>query len=61
LPTPAGFAIGQISTHLPQRVQASHISAVRAAKALSKAVAVIRENPVPLDEWRILSARHRSG
>jgi hypothetical protein len=41
LPTPAGFAIGQISTHLPQRVQASSIPAVRAARAVSKAVSVM--------------------
>ena len=41
LPTPAGVAIGQISTHFPQRVQASSISAVRAARAASKAVSVI--------------------
>ena len=40
-PTPAGAATGQISTHLPQRVQASIISAVRARSAASKAVSVI--------------------
>ncbi|HWE79546.1 MAG TPA: hypothetical protein VG270_13610 [Pseudolabrys sp.] len=37
-PTPAGPVTGQTSTHLPQRVQASIISPVRAASAVSNAV-----------------------
>jgi hypothetical protein len=32
-PTPAGPVTGHTSTHFPQRVQASSISAVRSAKA----------------------------
>ena len=40
-PTPAGSAIGQTSTHFPQRVQASSMSAVRAVSAVSKAVSVM--------------------
>ena len=40
-PTPAGPVTGQISTHLPQRVQASSISSVRAAKAISNSVSGI--------------------
>jgi hypothetical protein len=43
-PTPAGFAIGQTSTHFPHRVQASTISAVRAAKACSNAVPTMKES-----------------
>ena len=37
-PTPAGAVTGQISTHLPQRVQASIISAVRTESADSKVI-----------------------
>ena len=40
-PTPAGPVTGQISTHLPHCVQASSMSAVRAAKADSNAVSVM--------------------
>ena len=40
-PMPAGPVTGQISTHLPHWVQASSISAVRAAKAASKAVSAM--------------------
>ncbi len=37
-PTPAGAVTGQISTHLPQRVQASIISSVRTESADSKVI-----------------------
>ncbi len=40
-PTPAGPVTGQISTHFPHFVQASSMSAVRAAKADSNAVSVM--------------------
>ncbi len=40
-PTPAGPVTGQISTHLPHLVQASSISAVRAARPISNAVSVM--------------------
>src|SRR4029077_13538686 len=45
-PTPAGFAIGQTSTHLPQRVEGASISAVRGARAASKSGYVIVAGPV---------------
>ena len=35
--TPAASVIGQTSTHLPQRVQASSIASTRPANAISKA------------------------
>jgi hypothetical protein len=41
--TPPGPVTGQTSTHLPQRVQASAIAAVRSARADSKVI-VIRAN-----------------
>jgi hypothetical protein len=45
-PMPAGFAIGQISTHFPHRVHASSISAVRTANACSNAVSTMgQSNP----------------
>jgi hypothetical protein len=37
-PTPAGAVTGHTSTHLPQRVQASIMSVVREASAVSKVV-----------------------
>jgi hypothetical protein len=38
---PAGLTLGQTSTHLPHRVQASTISSVRSAKAVSKLISCI--------------------
>jgi hypothetical protein len=37
---PAGSTLGQTSTHLPQRVQASAISSMRSAKAVSKLICI---------------------
>ena len=50
--TPAGAVTGHISTHLPQRVQASIISAVRADKAVSNVISLI---------FCMLAARRRAG
>src|SRR5882724_7018294 len=38
---PAGFTLGQTSTHLPQRVQASIMSSTRAPSAVSKDISLI--------------------
>jgi hypothetical protein len=38
-PRPAGATLGHTSTHLPQRVQASSMSSMRADRAVSKLVA----------------------
>jgi hypothetical protein len=38
---PARLTLGQTSTHLPQCVQASAISSVRSAKAVSKLISCI--------------------
>src|SRR6266567_3007699 len=38
---PAGVTLGQTSTHLPHRVQASSISSTRAPSAVSKEVSLI--------------------
>ena len=42
---PAGATVGQTSTHLPQRVQASSICSTRLENAASKAVSVIGPHP----------------
>jgi hypothetical protein len=39
--TPAGATLGQTSTHLPQRVQASSISSTRASSAVSNEISLI--------------------
>jgi hypothetical protein len=44
-PTPAWPVTGQTSTHLPHRVQASIMSVVRVASAVSKAVSGIGAPP----------------
>src|SRR5258706_9295839 len=38
---PAGFTLGQTSTHLPHRVQASSMSSTRSPRAVSKEMSLI--------------------
>ena len=52
---PAGWVIGQASTHLPQRVQASVIVSTRAASAASKSIGCMGPIIAVAHNWRKVS------
>src|SRR5258707_8579236 len=55
---PAGVTLGQTSTHLPHRVQASSISSTRASSAVSNEVSLIGRGSPPLKRGDVSSNRH---
>jgi hypothetical protein len=49
---PAGFTLGQASTHLPHRVQASSIFSTRSPRAVSKGISFIGDAA-----WFVMAVR----